>query len=242
MKISIITITYGDGALLRRNIDSVHSQSLPADVEVEHIIVDSNSSETDEVAYGRCCGSTIIKSPPRGVYNAINVGIHHASGDVIGLLNGSDSYATPDIIATVAEAIKDVDFIFGDIQYTSSGRLGRVYSAAGYKTEYLKRGYAPPHPSLFIRHDVAKTVGDYREDFVIAGDYDYFVRLFLGNKQLRYKYLPRTVVYMESGGVSGTFKNRLITNTVEIRRALKINGYNISWLRLFLRYFYHIKH
>ena len=40
MKISVVTITRNDGALLARTIRSIYAQKLPQGVELEHIIVD----------------------------------------------------------------------------------------------------------------------------------------------------------------------------------------------------------
>ena len=121
MKISVITITYHDGDLLRRAIDSVYAQRLPEGVELEHIIV---SSDTDIAKNGVYChaaasGSIIIETPPKGCYNALNQGIRRATGDIIGMLHGSDMYASTDALARVADvfAKENHDFIYGDVKY-----------------------------------------------------------------------------------------------------------------------------
>lgn len=58
---------------------------------------------------------------------------------------------------------------------------------------------------------------------------------------MTWRYIPRTMVRMERGGASATFHSRLITNTLEKRRALIENGFSIGWWRLFTRYRFHFK-
>lgn len=241
MKISVITVTRGDGVLLRRAVDSVYAQRLPAGVELEHIVVDGNDGPTPEADYARQRGSMVVVREPHGVYNAMNHGLDLAGGDVIALLNGTDAYAGADILQSVCEAIAHADFIYGDIRYVSNGRPGRIYSAASFEPAQIKAGFAPPHPSLFVRRHVAQAMGHYREDFANAADFEYFVRLFFGPYRFRAAYIPRVMVNMEDGGASATLYSRVITNSSEKRRALKINGFNIGIIRLMTRYLYHLK-
>ncbi len=51
MKISVVTITRNDGALLARTIRSIYAQKLPQGVELEHIIVDgcSDTPQTEAI-------------------------------------------------------------------------------------------------------------------------------------------------------------------------------------------------
>ena len=40
-------------------------------------------------------------------------------------------------------------------------------------------GFTPPHPSTFIKKKVYDKIGFYKTDYEIAGDFDFFVRMFL---------------------------------------------------------------
>lgn len=102
MKLSIITINYNNASGLRRTLDSVVAQRLDgaeqaeATLEVEHIIVDGNSTD-ESVAIIRDyeqhilslqCGQlgvpsislTWVSEPDKGIYNAMNKGIEVALG------------------------------------------------------------------------------------------------------------------------------------------------------------------
>ena len=241
MKISVITITYHDGDLLRRAIDSVYAQRLPEGVELEHIIV---SSDTDIAKNGVYC--IIIETPPKGCYNALNQGIRRATGDIIGMLHGSDMYASTDALARVADvfAKENHDFIYGDVKYikaSSPQTERRYYSARGFTPEMMLSGIAPPHPSLYIRKSVLDKEGLYEEDYITGADFDLFARLFFGPKRYCYGYLPGALTAMELGGLSTTFYNTLVVNTREKIRALRKNGLPVNLFKILSRYIWHLK-
>ncbi|MCM1066331.1 MAG: glycosyltransferase [Muribaculaceae bacterium] len=246
MKISIITITYRDGALLKRAIDSIYAQELDADTELEHIIVSGDSEDDSEASallrYAESMGSRIIRSKPQGCYNALNIGNAAATGDVIGLVHGSDMLADASVLAKVADTFRAYkpDFVYADIIYISVERPGEVlrrYGAHDFSPELLSKGIAPPHPSLYMSRDTLRRVGRYKEDYLIGADFDLFIRLFRGGFVGRY--MPATTVAMEWGGLSTTLYNRIVVNTREKLRALRDNGCPVSAVRILLRYLHH---
>ncbi len=242
MKISIISITKDNGPRLALTVASVRAQRLPAGVEVEHIIVDSGCEGSPEVESARRRGSIVVRTAPAGVYSAINTGLHHATGDIVGLVHGADAFYDSDVLARVAAAFgapEAPDFIYGDVVFgdpSRPGRFGRYYSGAAFTPQSLLQGFAPPHPSLFITREAMLRAGDYRTDLAIAGDFDMFVRLFSPTLGLRWKYIPGASVMMSKGGLSSGFITRLFRNTSEIHRALRDNGLPHSYLRILTRF------
>ena len=247
MKVSVVTVTRNDGELLRRTVDSVYAQRLSDGLSLEHIIVNGNPGTYDgALRYAAAKGSKIIDLEPAGCYNAINYGLRQATGDVLGLLHGTDFYHDDTVLKSVAETLADesVDFVFGDVVFVradSPAKIRGVYSARTFTPKQIKAGFAPPHPSLFIRRRAMERTGLYKENYRNAADFDYFVRLFNAQPPMTWRYIPRTMVRMERGGASATFHSRLITNTLEKRRALIENGFSIGWWRLFTRYRFHFK-
>lgn len=105
--ISIVTITRGDGPLLKRAVESVYAQSLPDDVVLEHIVVDGNIEPGDPgVLTAEALGSKVLRVPPRGCYNAMNEGLDVASGQIVGLLHGTDFYAGTKVLSQVVETFR----------------------------------------------------------------------------------------------------------------------------------------
>lgn len=245
MKFSIVTITYGDGARLDRAIDSVYRQKLAPGDEIEHIIVNGNKTLPSVLeAASRRSDLKIINLPPNGVYKAINAGLAQADGDVIGLLHGSDFYPANDILAEVADVFRagDVDFIYGNINYIkgiSSVRVTDSYNADNFRPDHLYYGFAPPHPTLFVSRKVKEALGNYKENYRIAADFDYFIRLFNHPAGFKGRFIPKPLVYMDDSGMSRTLFARLYTNTTEKHRALKENGLKASWFKLMRRYLIH---
>ena len=239
MKISVVTISYGKGAALKRTYASVHSQRLPAGVTLDHILVVSDR-DFDASAYPE---ARVVYVPADGCYRAMNAGLALCSGDVIGLLHGGDVYAADNVLVYVADAFADglVDFVYGDLYYSRRDGTGcsRFYSSAKFTPERLSQGFAPPHPTLFVRRAVARELGPYDTDYLVASDFDYFIRLYDHRPAYKGMRIDKTMVCMEPGGLSNSWRNRLWFSNLERYKALKKNRGHASFLYLLRRYYYH---
>ncbi len=80
---------------MSRALDSILAQC--HDHQLELIVVDGGSTDgTLEILGGyRDRINTLISEPDDGIYDAMNKGIRHATGDVVGILNADDRYADP---------------------------------------------------------------------------------------------------------------------------------------------------
>ena len=90
-KITIITPTYNVADTLEKTIQSIINQDYK---NIEYIIIDGESSDgTQRIIdkYKKYIDKVIIK-PPRGVYDAMNHGIKHATGDYINFMNAADVF------------------------------------------------------------------------------------------------------------------------------------------------------
>lgn len=247
MKISIITISYADGPALERAIRSVAAQQLPPGTELEHIIVcgDSPADTHPAVRLAPMTDARVCFLPPKGCYNALNEGISRSSGDIIGMLHGSDIFANDRVLDRVAEVFSSADapdFCYGDIAYfrpDNPDKAVRTYSAKDFSPTMLLKGIAPPHPSLFITARCLKAVGGYKEDYIIGADFDLFVRLMLSSNPHMGIYLPGVSTLMSTGGLSTKPYNILVVNTREKMRALRENGFRPSLAQMLARFIYH---
>lgn len=233
MKVSIITITRNNAQGLARTLGSLRAQK---DADIEHIVVDGFSTDrTAEVL--KNCNAKVIKATPKGVYNAINTGIHAATGDIIGLVHAGDRLADELTLHDIVQTFKcqGCDYLYGNIYYTKNGRTTRRYNGGEASIDQLTRGNMPPHPSLYMTRECAQTIGDYVEKYKICGDFDMFVRLF-SNKNLKAYYLDRDIVNMSTGGMSSALFNRLFTNPHERLAVLRSHGLPANPLRMIPRY------
>ncbi len=116
MTLSIITINYNNAEGLRKTLASVASQTYP---HIEHIIVDGGSTD-NSVEVIREYESTLALSPHRliasrlkwlsekdtGIYNAMNKGIHMATGEYCQFLNSGDMLAADDVTERMMAALE----------------------------------------------------------------------------------------------------------------------------------------
>lgn len=241
MKVSIVTITRDNLEGLKRTVASVRAQRCGTDV-IQHIVVDGMSADgTSEWLSGQS-GLTVVEAEPCGVYNAINRGVAVADGDIIMSLHASDTFADDTIVSQVVSQFEhdnELSYLYGDLHYVDDkGRTVRYYSGRGCGIGRLKDGYAPPHPTLVMRREVAREAGPYSEDYIIAADFEMFGRLFC-NPRFKYVYLPLDMVAMQAGGISADPFHRLVTNNRERLRALRRCGLKASRLRI-LRHYLHV--
>ena len=249
MKISIITATYNSAKTLQDTINSVLSQDY---ADFEHIIVDGNSKD-DTVEIIRSNAERYkpgqlkwISEPDKGIYDAMNKGISMATGDVVGLLNSDDFYASDNILSTIAHAMendKDVDAVYGDVCYVKSNdtsKLVRYYSSRYFRRFNMHFGFMPAHPSFYCRrhvyegHQIAE--GKYFDtSYKVASDFEFLVRTIYVSR-IRTLYINKVFVTMRVGGASssGVASHKAIFT--DHLRALKRNKVYSNSLMLAMRY------
>jgi glycosyltransferase involved in cell wall biosynthesis len=240
LKISLITVTYNSAATIKATIESVAMQDYS---HIEYIIIDGNSTDgTQQIitSYGSLVHK-FISEPDNGMYDAINKGIKLAGGEVIGLLNSDDFFASEKSVSIIAQAFLEnsIDAIYANIAFVKPGNLSQVvrsYSSKKFKVSKFKYGYMPAHPSFYVKKDCFEKYGLYKLDYKIAADYELVMRFMLKHK-IKTLYIDQLLVYMQTGGLSNkTPLSRYILNK-EIVRACKENGVETNMALISLKYF-----
>lgn len=226
MKISVITAVYNRVATIGDALDSVRAQTWP---DVEHVVIDGASTDgTLELLQARRDGiSVLVSEPDKGIYDALNKGIARATGDVIGLMHSDDLYADQSVLADVVAAFDDpkVDAVYGDLDYVAQADTSQVirrWRSGAYSPELLRRGWMPPHPTLYLRRQVVERWGAFDDQYRIAADYDAVLRYF-GRGGIRPAYVPRVLVKMRVGGESNRSVARILLKSKEDYAALRRN-------------------
>lgn len=108
MKITLITCTYNAADVLQRTLDSVLHQTY---ADIEHLIIDGKSKDNTVIMaeeYRTMSDAlhtrhkVIIRSEPdKGLYDAMNKGIMHATGSYLCFLNAGDCLYDKDTIANI---------------------------------------------------------------------------------------------------------------------------------------------
>ena len=226
MKISVVTAVWNRAATVGGAIDSVSAQTHP---HIEHLVIDGASTDGTlaEVEARRRPGMIVVSEPDRGIYDALNKGLARSTGEVVGLLHSDDFFADTRVIERIAATFADpaIDAVYGDLDYVSAGdpaRIIRHWRAGEATPARLRRGWMPPHPTLFVRRHVFETHGAYDTRYRIAADYDAVLRWF-GTAAITSAYIPEVLVKMRVGGESNASLAKILRKSREDYRALRTN-------------------
>jgi len=171
-----------------------------------------------------------FSSPDTGIYNAMNKGIDHSTGNYLLFLNAGDYLFDKNTISDVVENInKDnfqADIYFGDIisedpasetRYKAPNRLAKINSLKLFF-------WCVPHAASFIRKSFFIKTGGYDERFKISGDYDFFVKALI-NENAKFKYFAKSVSVFLTDGISSDVRYRKLLKHENLQIIRKYYGY-----------------
>ena len=239
MKISDITVCLNSEKTIEKTIKSVITQNYD---EIEYIIIDGNSKDRTIELINKYKHSItkLVSEKDGGIYSAINKGLKLATGDVISILHADDFYADKNVLSEIATQFNNdvnLECFIGTtlMKRKKNNKILRKYSPLFFKNWMLYLGISPPHPSMFLKNLVYKKYGLYKEDYKIAADFEFYLRIFIKNK-INYKLTDKTHVIMNYGGVSTNSLNSNLIATKEINNSFKENDIYNNWIIILLRF------
>jgi glycosyltransferase involved in cell wall biosynthesis len=176
-KISIITVVFRDPKGLERTIESVLSLTYP---NIEYIIVDGGSGGDTDTILRRFRNEIdmLISEPDDGIYDAMNKGLSHATGDYCIYMNAGDRFFREDILDSISCYLDGrADVVYGHRQYVTRKREKLQYSNP---IEYVVKRMPFCHQSAFYRTSVLRWY-PFNMTYKYAADYDQVVQLFKDN-------------------------------------------------------------
>ena len=203
MKISVVTASFNSEATIGFTIESFLRQT---HAEKEMLVVDGASRDgTLKIIESFASPAVrVVSEPDKGVYDAMNKGLHRFTGDAVGFLNSDDTFHDAGVLSDIAAGLADADIVYGDLNMVTdhrTKRLTRVWHGGRFRRYSFQLGWVPPHPAFYMRRQVAETVGDYDLSYVTTADYDYMLRAFALH-DFRVRQLPRVFVDFQIGGIS----------------------------------------
>lgn len=228
MKISIITASYNSEKTILDSLRSVQNQR---NVEIEHILVDGDSTDktTEIIKIFSKSNNIFVSEKDLGIYDAMNKGINLASGDIVGILNSDDIYYDDNVLSTISEAFNsnpDIDIVYGDLVYVEQydlNKIVRTWKSKSFYNNFFEDANVPPHPSVFLRKEIYNKMGIFDLNFKLAADYEYLLRIFK-SKQFKSLYIPQVFVKMRLGGATNKNFANIFSGNIEIINAWKKNG------------------
>jgi glycosyltransferase len=216
MKVSIITVTMNSEKYLADCINSVRRQNHK---DIEHIIIDGKSTDRtipiilqnlNHISYW-------VSETDRGMYDAINKGLQLATGDIVGILNSDDMFASADSVKSIVDCFEttNTDSVYGDLVYVdamNTQKVIRYWKGVSYKRARFRYGWMPAHPTFYVRRELIEQYGLYENHYYTAADYEFMARYLFLHK-VSSQYVDAMLVKMRNGGLSNeNFKSRLRAN------------------------------
>ena len=163
MLFSIVTVCYNSEKTIETTIKSILNQTCQ---DYEYWIIDGKSTDRtvqiiqqyEPLFQGKL---KWISEKDQGIYDAMNKGIAHSSGEMIGILN-SDDYYENDALEKIAKAYHGEPYciVYGMIRTIRDGKEVMVY----LKNHELLEEDMIAHPACFITKKLYDKFGKYSLD------------------------------------------------------------------------------
>lgn len=224
VKVSVVTACYNGATTIGTTIQSVNAQSY---ANIEHVFIDGGSTDDtlNVISASARKHHSVLSESDNGIYDALNKGIQRATGDVVGFLHADDFYTDDSVVERIADCFSrpEVQAVYGDLQYVSQSdteKVIRTWDTKTFSPGRLKRGWMPPHPTLYVRKEWYERIGGFNTQYRIAADYFSILKLF-SHPDFEAVYLPQVLVKMRVGGVSNRSLKNIIQKTREDYSVLK---------------------
>lgn len=191
IKFTIITCTYQAENELERTLRSVLEQTYK---DVEHLIVDGASTDatlqlaqiysTESQAQNNGHQVMVTSESDKGLYDAMNKGLRHATGDYVLFLNAGDTFPSESTLTQVAACAEGANVLpgvlYGDTDIVDNeGRFVRHRRLSPPKKLSWKsfmHGMVVCHQAFYARTDLAKKV-PYQLKYRYSADVDWCIRV-----------------------------------------------------------------
>ncbi|MBO5579549.1 MAG: glycosyltransferase [Prevotella sp.] len=216
MRITIITVTYNAASVLQRTLDSVSRQTCQ---DIEHLIIDG-ASKDDTVKMAKAYQEkvpypVIIQSEPdHGLYDAMNKGLHKATGDYLVFLNAGDTLHANDTLTTLTSHLLPLTshlapaVIYGDTAIVDSEgkflHLRRLRPPKRLTWRSFKHGMLVCHQAFYVRTDIAQQE-DYDLQYRHSADVDWCIRVMKRAEEMRLPLVNTNTIladFMEGGNTT----------------------------------------
>jgi len=180
VKISVITVCYNSESCIENAVKSVMSQTYK---DVEYIIIDGKSTDKtlELLSKYKHNISKIISEKDTGIYDAMNKGIEHATGDIIYFLNSDDYLYDKNVLRDVVSVfIKDEKLllVYGDVIYQNSENDTRELRSFRHVSRKNLLYENLCHQAVFARRSLFREIGCFDISYKIVADYDWLLKVF----------------------------------------------------------------
>ena len=199
--ISVITVTYN-------NYDDLHLtlHSLKNVDDIESVVVNGGDCNKTKKLLSNYDGIA-ISEPDKGISDAFNKGVIHATGENVMFLNSGDVLLSPDYLQEAEKTLNfnpEISFVHSDLLFDD--RIGGDIRLTAlqpffFRTPPLGRGMPYHHQSMIVRKNVFDKTGLFNLQYKISMDFDWVCRLHK-HRLKGFYWNIEPVVKMDGGGIS----------------------------------------
>lgn len=233
--ISIVTPSYNMFSYLVRCHDSIADQ---AEISIEHIVIDggSNDGTAEWLRQNSSIRSVIEKD--KGMYDAVNKGLHLAEGEILAYLNCDEQYL-PGTLAFVLEFFDqhpDIDAVFGNfLVVRPNGDLISFRKAAPARWQYIATSYLYVFTcTMFFRRRIVDDGLRFDTSYKAVADLDFVLRVMKSG--YKFKYLNRFLsAFTVTGGNLGVSQGAVLEWRKFVASQstwIRLAKYPLNWARL----------
>ncbi|MFP4369719.1 MAG: glycosyltransferase family 2 protein [Candidatus Kapaibacterium sp.] len=199
-ELSIITINYNGGGIIRETIESVISQTYR---DFEYIVIDGGSTDVSReiIEEYRVKIDKFVSEPDEGVFDAQNKGIKMAEGNYLLFVNGGDRLLKEKSLEEFMSFEFDEAIVYGDM-------LVKLPNGFTMRREYpgkIKKHYmfsdTIPHQAALIKRSLFGKTGLFDLRYPITADYHFFLKIIYELK-LPYRHISYPLSVFDFSGVS----------------------------------------
>lgn len=236
--ISVITITYNAASTLPPTIASVEAQTFR---DFEYLIIDGASKDATVAIASACPLATVHSEPDRGLYDAMNKGLHLARGRYVLFLNAGDALHAPDTLQRYADAIAAAPqapgIVYGQTRLVDAERryVGERHLTAPERLTFRSflNGMEVCHQAMLVRRDLAP---DYDLAYRYSADYDWACKVLRRSPLNVYIPLPYVADYLSEGLTTANRRASLRERFRSMRTHYGLLPTLLTHLRKFLRF------
>lgn len=199
IKISVITIAYNSGKTIEKTIQSVISQDY---VNKEYIIIDGKSTDNTMDIVNKYSDRIdfVVSEKDKGISDAFNKGINHATGDLVVCIN-SDDYMMPHALEYVADNYEEgIDLFCGNLILWNEDTDYKCRIKPSLRFPVLPFFCKPAHQGVFAKMDLCRSLGGYDNKIKYAMDLDFLIRATKAGA--KFKHLDFDIAVFKLGGAT----------------------------------------
>ena len=170
---SIITVCYNEAAHIRETLDSIVRQTCK---DYELIVVDGGSTDGTKDILEQYASHFAwwCSEPDKGIYNGMNKGVAHATGEYVIFMNGGDKFYSGDVLTAITP------YLTADIVEGQALRMDNHVRLHQHDEDILRHLLVDgiSHQSAFIRRFLLQKY-PYDEQYKIVADWKFWLQTLL---------------------------------------------------------------